>query len=289
MKSSFLIIALLFLLNSENIFSQSYVPFLDNSEWIVQESGFSGNGNQNFNIYQGLDVVVGPYTYTKITDPLSGNEETFIREDVVNKKVYRLVNNVDQILFDFSLQISDSVTLGDGNTYTVDSITSIDVNGGTRRKFSLSNGVKGGVWVEGVGCLHNNPLKPFYEIPTDPVYTLICSFQNGINVYNRGIDMGLTPNSCTSSLNVETENYSNHQVTVSPNPFRTELNITSEINMENTTLLVSNSFGQIVKEINNINGQKTTLSRENLVSGVYFIRMLQNEKLVTQQKIIIMN
>ena len=53
------------------------------------------------------------------------------------------------------------------------------------------------------------------------------------------------------------------------------------------SILVYNSFGQKVKEIINVSGQTITLNRENLSSGVYFIRLIQDNKIIATDKLVI--
>ena len=49
------------------IFSQSYTPFLNNSKWNLTVATFGGP--YNLVIDEGVDVVVGAYTYKKFVDP----------------------------------------------------------------------------------------------------------------------------------------------------------------------------------------------------------------------------
>ena len=178
---------------SENDNSQTYIPILNNSSWNIASANFSGTTNSV--IEQGIDVVIGTFTYKKFTDPTLYSTDNYIREDIPNKKVYRNVDGIDEILFDFSLDISDNIILGDGDSYIVTSVTNINVLDGVRKKIHLVHyeGTfveKTESWIEGVGSsLH--PLKPNYElIFSDPYLYLTCSAQNGIIIYNHGIANG---------------------------------------------------------------------------------------------------
>ncbi|MBA2582915.1 MAG: T9SS type A sorting domain-containing protein [Bacteroidetes bacterium] len=57
--------------------------------------------------------------------------------------------------------------------------------------------------------------------------------------------------------------------------------------LKNATLTVYNCFGQTVTEIKNISGQTVTLSRNNLVSGLYFICLTQEDKVIATDKLVI--
>lgn len=50
---------------------------------------------------------------------------------------------------------------------------------------------------------------------------------------------------------------------------------------------VYNSFGQTIKQIKNISEQTITLQRGNLPSGEYFIQLIQDNKLIVRDKLVI--
>lgn len=266
-----------------NSFSQAYIPFLNNSTWVLTVANFGGSSNYIVN--PGVNVVIGSYTYTKFVDPIYSTD-VYIREDVAAKKVYRRVGVTDQLLYDFSKVVSNTITLPNGNTYTLNSITNVIVNGGTRRRFSFSDAFFGFDWIEGVGS-GNHPLKPYYELPSDPYIYVTCSAQNGVLVYNHGTANGGTPTDC-SILGVDDVNPIT-TIRFSPNPFKTELTINSDVNLENVTLKLYNSLGQIVKNIQNINGNQLVIDRDNLTSGLYFIELFQNDKVVLTTKIVVVD
>lgn len=277
-----LLFATFLLLFYKTIYAQPYVPFLNNSTWNVTVVGFTGASNYIIN--PAVDVVIGGYTYKKFADPIFSTD-VYLREDVAEKKVYRRVGNSDELLYDFSKVVSNTITLPNGNTYTLISITNVTVNGGTRRRFNFDNGFFGFNWIEGVGS-GNHPLKPYYELVSDPYIYVTCSAQNGALVYNHGTANGGTPTDC-SMLGMDDLTALTNKITFYPNPFKTELTINSELNLENVTLKLYNSLGQMVNEIENISGQQFVLNRANLTSGLYFIQLLQNDKLVQTHKIVI--
>ena len=52
-------------------------------------------------------------------------------------------------------------------------------------------------------------------------------------------------------------------------------------------LIIYNSAGQVVKQIKNISGQSYILNRENLETGIYFLRVSENNDVVATEKFII--
>ena len=84
-----------------------------------------------------------------------------------------------------------------------------------------------------------------------------------------------------------TESNKNKVVSIFPNPFSTQTILHTDNFLQNATLTVDNCFGQTVKQIKNISGQTVTFSRDNLQSGLYFLRLTQDSKVVATKKIII--
>ena len=89
------------------------------------------------------------------------------------------------------------------------------------------------------------------------------------------------------SLTSVIENSISNSISVFPNPFSTQTTLRSDNFCKNATLTVYNSFGQTVKEINNISGQAVILLRENLSSGLYFVRLTQDNKVIAAGKLVI--
>ncbi|MES2575251.1 MAG: T9SS type A sorting domain-containing protein [Bacteroidota bacterium] len=291
MKTKLLFTFLFLTLLAETSFSQAYIPMLNNSSWGITSTNFGGR--QDLAIDPGVDAVIGSYTYKKFIDPtVAGNDNfVYLRENISTRKVYRNINGVDRLLYDFSLQVSSNITLSDGNNYIIHSITNKNVNGGTRREFLLvyfSGGfaINTETWIEGVGST-THPLKPSYELPSDPYINLNCSTQNGVNIYNFGIANGGTSTDCSAFLSVEDIKYLNEEIVYSPNPFNTELLITSKLNLDNSTLKIFNSIGELVKEVNNLNGENIIIKRGNLNSGIYLAQLIKNGKVISTNKIII--
>lgn len=281
MKRKLLLSAFLLIAISQQIFSQPYVPFLNNSTWNLTVYSFMGA--QRYNINPATDFVIGTYTYKKFVDPIFGTD-VYLREDVAAKKVYTWKNNADVLLYDFSLPVGGTFTTSFGSTFTVMLITNVNVGGAIRRSFRLDNGFAGFTWIEGVGS-PEHPLIADYELPSDPAIVVSCSAQNDILIYNQGIVNGGTPTDC-SMLGID-ENYLIRKISFSPNPFTTELQISSEISLNNASLKLFNSLGQIVKEVKNINLQNYTLHRDSLKSGLYFIQLLEDNKIISYKKVII--
>ncbi len=72
-----------------------------------------------------------------------------------------------------------------------------------------------------------------------------------------------------------------------PNPFTTQTILQTDGLLNNASIIVYNCFGQIVKQIKNISGQTIILNRDDLPSGIYYIRLSQKDKIIATEKLII--
>ena len=83
------------------------------------------------------------------------------------------------------------------------------------------------------------------------------------------------------------EIYNQDKFFISPNPFCTQTTLQTDHPFHNATLTVDNCFGQTVKQIKNVSGQTVTLSRDDLPSGLYFIRLAEENKIIAADKLVI--
>jgi hypothetical protein len=78
-----------------------------------------------------------------------------------------------------------------------------------------------------------------------------------------------------------------NKVVISQNPFSNETTLTFKTVLNKVNLIIYNSAGQVVKQIKNISGQSYILNRENLETGIYFLRVSENNDVVATEKFII--
>lgn len=77
------------------------------------------------------------------------------------------------------------------------------------------------------------------------------------------------------------------KVKIFPNPFSFKTSIHTEINFNDATLTVYNRFGQEVQRMTNLSGQQITFFQEDLPSGLYLLRLSENNELIASEKFII--
>lgn len=128
----------------------------------------------------------------------------------------------------------------------------------------------------------------FYPFSTlTPEATTLSSDQSKIYYHKKSgglYKLFLRYRTSTTGIN-ETENIDG--ITIYPNPFTTQTTLQTNNLLHNATLTVNNCLGQTVKQIKNISGQTVSLSRDNLPSGLYYLRLTQDNRVITVDKLVI--
>ncbi|MFL5730092.1 MAG: T9SS type A sorting domain-containing protein [Cytophagaceae bacterium] len=72
-----------------------------------------------------------------------------------------------------------------------------------------------------------------------------------------------------------------------PNPFNASLTVQFNADLNNVDLIICNIYGEKVKSVLNVSGNRTKVDRGTLQSGVYFIEVIQNSRIIATEKLII--
>jgi len=99
-----------------------------------------------------------------------------------------------------------------------------------------------------------------------------------------------TPNACIQSgqtISGINENSNKNILSIFPNPFVSSTTMQTIGNLKNATLTIYNSYGQTLMQVKNISDQTVSLSRDHLPSGLYFIRLTEENKIIAVEKLII--
>ena len=282
-----------------NAFSQEYHPVLNNTTWIVTRHVSCCIDDRTVIFVPGAQTVIGDYTYTAYADPLPRLDSNlqyihtvYLREDVAGHKVYKLVEGVDTLLYDYDMETGDTISQY-GYNWTVSAVDELATNVGPRKRITLlahhsfSNYVKQ-IWIEGMGTNKHpfypqqNMTAPFLSSSGGSMIYIDCVYQNEEHVFGNG--------DCTSMLSMlSTTNTvdAGQKVVFSPNPVATELTIDSQSALQNASLKIYNIQGQLVKEVGNFSGKKFTISREKLNSGLYLAQLFEDGQIIKTAKIVI--
>lgn len=101
-----------------------------------------------------------------------------------------------------------------------------------------------------------------------------------------------TPDACIQSGQTNlgsNENVAQPIFSIFPNPLNTSTTLQTIGNLKNAILTIYNTAGTIVKQVTNISGQTISLSRDNLASGLYLVRLTEEHKIIATAKIIIID
>jgi hypothetical protein len=200
-----------------------------------------------------------------------------IRQDIPSKKIYFYYSgtNSECLLYDFNLNVGDQV--GNGCFAECTMITSIDsvlVGNNYRKRFNLSS--MNYSIIEGIGSTSGlfEPICPF-----EYSGTLICFAQNGQTLYPD------TSTSCNIVSSIDEATYSS-SYSISPNPFNTFTTVQLSDAFVNSNLLIYNTLGKVVSQ-QIIFDKVVTISRNELNSGIYFLKVVNSQRQVVNGKIII--
>ena len=267
--------------------SQNPPCYVDNGYryYFQGDTLISGHHYQVLHAYYfvSVDTILPPSYYC---DPFAADTNQkyiagFIREDSIAKKVYINYQNHDTLWYDFNLAAGDTLkTLGIKNV--IDSVGTITLlNGALRNIFYLTDIFSGFIklyYIESIG----GSLGIISPLITSEFGQggLVCVTKNNIQLWGQ---------QCYGLLTGITEISKNALLTASPNPFSSSTTLQTSNKFKNATLTLYNSIGQQVKQLNNIYGQTITLHRDNLPSGLYFLRLTQVGRTFATNKLIIVD
>lgn len=298
----YLVIILLFLCYI-NVEAQAWIyhPMpLSNAIWRVDDQNdYPCSPAGLYASYQytlGGDTTIGSYTYKKIF--ISGIREICLgtptgfnwfygglRNDSINKKVYYWNFGSDTLLYDFSLQVGDTVY----DTYNsvplpywdfrVNVIDSVLVGSNYHKRFNLNGGYS---YIEGVGS-PTGLLEPLGVAMSD-LFQLMC-FSYNSEFYPSStsscplvdITVGI------SEIHTKMEN-----LTISPNPLSSE----SLIELDNKSDIIKeiniyNPVGELMVSDKNVLSSKYIVKRNQFSAGVYFVKVITRDNNIIVSKLIV--
>jgi hypothetical protein len=277
-----------------------YVPFADNATWSV-----------NWDKYQTVgDTVIDNLHYLKVYrqsnyehpfefDINQAYLTAFLRNDTVNKRVYtRSINySSERLLYDFSLQIGDTVSLADPEGFRTYTFTRLDslwnfkdslvvLNDSTIRRQIFVAEIRDGyfdsrsaqIWIEGIGSCRGifAPREYFGACP--PLPQLLCYAQNDDLLFALPISGDDTnANDCWGPIGGKIENNTFfHDIKLYPNPATDAINIEiKEIqDYQHAAISLYNIHG-ICLENKLISNSITAFNVSQYSSGLYFIEIRQ--------------
>jgi len=135
-----------------------------------------------------------------------------------------------------------------------------------------------------VGMTWFTAVDPYLGWQTPSTLWNTCGLvdSNGVTVQQAGT---LWRHDCTTT-GISLINHSS-KISIYPNPFSSTTTLETDNFLKDAILTVYNLYGQQVKQIKNISGLTITLHLDNLPSGLYFVRLTEENKIIATKKIII--
>jgi hypothetical protein len=217
-----------------------------------------------------------PFAVDTIPSPNPGD---YIREDVLNQKVYKYEpwNGEERLIFDFSLNQGDTFhspeIYGDVLIDTVYQFVTGD--GISRKMIEFENDY--GYMLEGIGGPAGPTLDPFYYFEQGQWLSCVES-KNGINLIGWQCEDFLT--------GIDTPINAVNEIAVYPNPFNDYIRIEYNQGIHNIRLL--SASGALLKTIN-LKEKTTSIDTKNLRSGMYFIEIITNSNQILKRKLLKIN
>ncbi len=283
---------------NQSVAASNYKVFLNNSQWFFKL--FTIDGSIYYLSELPVDTTVNGLFYKKskivVTSPTpvipgilpphgTVVGHILLREDTIARRIYHFNQNTgtDELLYDFGLSIGDTMpVVFNPQSYVLTSIDSVLLNNGEYHRRFVFTGSSGQnvYWIEGVGNI-NVPFSPTSVGGLPPSQLgLICSYQNGINLYDVGNLHGIN---CSNLLTTNPAIHKKDNFKIIPNPSITEFRIEVDdpfplaVSVTDVTgrLIYKNPFSPE----NNI----ITIDCSNWQSGIYFVKVAFKNKEVIKK------
>lgn len=264
----------------------------EGSQWNVAWSQYPNSHGTYFYKLEGTTIVNG-VTYTVVNQSfdslLSWNPNgDLLRQD--GSKVYvlsPLFNNVEHLLYDFSMQQGDSIHLNPGCSAVVTQIDSVTLDDGIKRKRLTLNTTfpPGGntmTWIEGVGSYEGLIYDPNSTCGWDASLRTLCFYSNDtlVHLFDPGIGCYLQDNS-----SVDNREDASTVVDLFPNPVQNELHINFEEINPPVNCSIYSTQGILLQQVM-LEQIENTIQLEHLPLGIHLVQLRTSKGNYFYQKII---
>ncbi len=299
----YLLIIFIFVTHASTGQTSIYHPFPDTSavwnirnEWscwlppypIVRE---------NYSITFSIDTVISGHTYHKLISPYVYTMTTPCRAGVTNLNVYRGAirqdtslkkvfivpagNNTEELLYDFTLQVGDTVkgyieSITTSNPDIVQSVDSVLVGTSYRKRWLINYSYQIYL-IEGIGSTYGLVEKSPGEATDGYPYNISCFQQNGQALYPS------TPTSCELITSINKHDKFSSQLDVFPNPSSGRLTISFTNQTIKEIQLIDLLGNIIIKQA--LKGQ-TNFEIKDLNGGIYILTLIDTDNKSINRKII---
>ncbi|HEX7414522.1 MAG TPA: T9SS type A sorting domain-containing protein [Bacteroidia bacterium] len=241
------------------------------------------------------DTLISSKTYHKLFTPfvqiipstcasLLIGYQGAIRQDTLAKKVFIVppTNTSEQLLYDFTMQVGDTVKGFLEPSLHPDKVQSIDsvLVGSTYHKRWNINNCYNIYLIEGIGSTYGLIVPSPYCGVDAGSFTITCFKQNGQALYPN------TTTNCDLLTSVVSIEKNSNQVSIYPNPAKDILNVECLMVNEATGITISDILGNAIYH-STFNTQHKIISVADLAEGVYNISISSNEGVANKRLVIV--
>jgi len=245
---------------------------------------FSGDTTINSNIYHKLNTPFIQHNGSGICSSMPIGYRGALREDVLNKQVYYVapLSTVEELLYDFNLTVGDTIT-GALSAFSgiLDTVISIDtiLIGNDYRKIWYISSYYSIYIIEGIGSTYGLISQTPGNIVDADALVLDCHSVDMIPLY----PSNTTP--CNTITSIKYNKRNNDDISIMPNPSKGAFIVELPSNHNWVTLNIADNQGKIVRQENVSTKSKISFSLDT--SGLYLLRLVDNNGLTTTKKLII--
>jgi len=297
MKTITIISSMLLVACFSNLRAQQYTPMLeDNKIWnfttetYPQPPDNPGDTSTMSYMLSG-DTVINSTSYHILhqincweigNDIQNQTPIAYLREDSANQKVFQYIDGQDLLLYDFSVEVDDTLH---GEDYAFEDIydlvvTDTDsalINGTYRKIISfevLTGTVWSSTWTEGIGA---TPLLNYIAGDTWYTKSLNCLFENGTLVFHNPYYASC----CPATTGIMNEMAQSGNLSLYPNPAKDNIHIRLN-HSQSAKLTIFSIHGKLVYQGNIKNGT-ADISVSHLDTGLYVAKITGNFGIVSRK------
>lgn len=285
MKGIYLNILIIFFAISIN--AQTYFPFATENKIWGEITFLWTSVSTTYYKLQG-DTIINNKSYKVIYSSRDSlmqywtKDNSFIRVDSI-KKVYQYDSEAEKLIYDFSLQLGDSIEVGSQGFYAkVDSTDSILINGQYRKRIIFDPWFNE-FWIEGIGS-SSSPFNPFVnKFVSDISFELLCVKDNDTLLYQNPIH----DNCYWGFIDGvhEIDNQKDYKIIIYPMPIHTSATIINENTSKPWTAKIINNLGQVIANYF-VRDNSFIFSTEDINPGLYFLIVISDNRIITNKIII---
>lgn len=248
--------------NNATTFSSGFQ--VDNNNWLLMSCPSSGPDG----------VIIGDTLFSTFMSSGSGNYRTYLSKSSINSGEMSSITNLTGPITGLGQQNYPRIAT-DGNAMAI--VWQQSVSGAAQLPILFTNNISMGFTASYDTVDLANITNADVAMGNGNIFVVWQDDNSGTVKYRSG----------SYAPTTEIKEIAESNVSVYPNPFSTETTFQTNHLFKKATLIVYNAFGQVVKQIKDISGPTTTLHRDNLPAGFYFMRILQDNKVIMADKLII--